>query len=391
MQIKSFTKFITFIALVVAILLQTSITSSPINYTAERVVISVSEIEDLSSDFPVNYKIEKQSNKAFIKIKLFDFFTFKTVEADIVENELVYLGGDAIGVNISGDGVIVIGKTDIVTEDGLRSPTKNANIATGDIILAINDTKVNNQRDINNFFKTYTDGDLKLTIRRGANLYETVVTPYLDTLSNEYKLGLFIRDEISGIGTLTFIHKDDYRYGAIGHNISESLIPKDSEISGDIYRCTINSVIKGVRNQAGELQGSYVPINSMGDIEICNNYGLYGNSIESFTQGRQEIEVANRYSAKVGKAEIWTTISGDKPEKFEVEIVKLNYQKTDAEKGMVIRVTDKRLLENTGGIVQGMSGSPIVQNGKLIGAVTHVFLSDPTKGYGIYIDWMKDS
>ncbi|MGI6701638.1 MAG: SpoIVB peptidase [Christensenellales bacterium] len=385
------TKILIFLILILSLLIQSAIFSSPINQIDNEIAISASEIKDFTTEFPVKLDVTKQGvHKAVLKFKLFDLITFKSVKADIVEDEYIYLGGDPIGITLKTDGVIITAKTDVITREGIKSPTRNADIATGDVLLKLDSTRIKCLNDIRAYLKNNKNKVVIATVRRKTKIFETPIEPAVDTISNEKKLGLFVKEEISGVGTLTYIKTDDLSFGALGHNVSDSFSGAES-ITGNIYKCNILGVAKGGKGSAGELRGYFNRTDTGGKVRKNNAFGIYGTANEEMIEGKEKIVMASRFSAKLGKAEIWTTIDGNKAKKYAVEIIKLNYQKSQAEKGIVLRVTDKELLARTGGIVQGMSGSPIVQDGKLIGAVTHVFLNDPAKGYGIYIDWMKNN
>jgi len=195
-----------------------------------------------------------------------------------------------------------------------------------------------------------------------------------------------------GVGTLTFYNDTTKRFGSLGHAITNSTNKSNIEVtSGDIYNCKIVGVKIGYNGVAGELLGTFsLNQDSIGNVDKNCNFGVYGymTDSKSITENKTPIELGGRVSIKPGKAKILSCIDGENIEEFDIEIIKTNYQKSENEKSMVIRVIDKELLSKTGGIVQGMSGSPIIQNGKLVGAVTHVFLNDASKGFGLYIDWM---
>ncbi len=202
-------------------------------------------------------------------------------------------------------------------------------------------------------------------------------------MTGRKKIGLWLRDGISGIGTLTYVDPSNMRYGALGHPIDEST----EYIGGAIYGANIYGYIKGEKGKAGELSGSYDPSDVIGSIDKNNKFGIFGK-YRGDIASKEMIPLGSKSTVKPGKAHIYTTIDGCCSKRYEIEIIKCNVQNKADSKGMVIRITDKELLERTNGILQGMSGSPIIQNGKLIGAVTHVFINDPTKGFGMYIDFM---
>lgn len=389
-----FSRILIFFVLILTLIIQSAILTSPIYQVDDGIAISANEIEDVDSQSQsiINYNLSNTTyGKTTLRFKLFDRFTIKSIKANIVKDEEIYLGGTPIGITMNVGGVIITGKCDVVTNNGLRCPTVNSDITTGDILLKLDNKDIESLEDIKVFLDDLENDRVEATLRRGERVFRTSISPVVDTLTGKRRLGLFVKDEISGVGTLTYVKADDYSFGALGHNVSESIGSNNISVRGNIYDCKVVGVEKGVRGNAGELKGFFTKSNPKGTIEINNNYGIYGKVENSLVEGREKILLASRFSAKPGKAQIFTTVDSGQPKGYDIEIIKLNYQKSKAEKGMVLRVTDTELLEKTGGIVQGMSGSPIVQNGKLIGAVTHVFLNDPTKGYGIYIDWMKDN
>ena len=221
------------------------------------------------------------------------------------------------------------------------------------------------------------------------DVIETTIKSALDRYSGIYKLGLWVKDDISGIGTLTYIKKEDYRFGALGHAICDNDTKTIYNInSGEMYPCTVLGIKKGTKGKAGELKGLFFQgkNNKLGLVDNNSEAGVFGN-ITKEVKDKEVLKAGGRLYAKPGKAYIKSAIDGELKD-YEIEIIKTNYQSSSNEKSMVIRVTDKELLQKTGGIIQGMSGSPIIQNGYIIGAVTHVFINDPTRGFCIYLDWM---
>ena len=230
-----------------------------------------------------------------------------------------------------------------------------------------------------------------LTILRANKIFVCEVVPEKDSQTGEYKIGLWVKDDSSGIGTLTFVKKSDNRFGALGHAITDYETGVEIPVEeGNIYRCSLIGINRAEKNTPGELRCIFLQgVNDKGSIEKNTKFGVYGNvtELENIVDNNLTAEVGSRMAVKTGKAFIVSAVSGVR-EEYEIEIIKTSYQPESDDKSFVFRVTDPRLLTLTGGILQGMSGSPILQNGKLIGAVTHVFVSDPTKGYGIYADWM---
>ncbi|MDD4832472.1 MAG: SpoIVB peptidase [Clostridia bacterium] len=305
--------------------------------------------------------------------------------------EEVYLCGIPIGITIDGDGVGVIGLNEFVSPDGVCSPARSAGICIGDVITEINGIKITNVNTLSKITNESDGKPLNIKYIRDGVVAELEVTPKLDVMSKTYKLGLWAKDSSSGIGTMTYIRKN-LQFGSLGHPILSQDKQIVKVINGAIYECGIEGVVKGEKGQAGELKGVFDITASLGNIYVNNQYGVYGNIYKLPANIDKKLySVASAREVIPGKAYILTTINGDTPELFEIEIVRVFAQTTISDKGIVIRITDEKLLEITGGIVQGMSGSPIIQNGKFVGAVTHVFINDPTKGYGILAQWMLEN
>ncbi|MCL2540686.1 MAG: SpoIVB peptidase [Firmicutes bacterium] len=313
-------------------------------------------------------------------------------EVGIVPATRVYLGGHTVGFNIENDGVLVLGKSNVQTGEGAKTLIEDE-LAAGDIIKSVNGITVNKTKDIFAIINSRPDnGEVLISAVRKNKEFEVRLKPSYDVLAKKYKLGLWVKDDASGIGTLTYVREDNLRFGALGHPISDSAtgVAADAR-SGIVYPCEVMGINRGGRGAPGELRGLILKGKAeQGSISKNNKHGVFGNlkSDSVFLNPTRLLEVGGRAAVKPGKAKIYSSIEGTKVEEFDIEIIKTNYQASSNEKSLVFRVVDKGLISRTGGIVQGMSGSPIVQNGKLVGAVTHVFVNDPTKGFGIYIDWM---
>ena len=298
----------------------------------------------------------------------------------------VLLGGYPLGINIRPQGVIITSRVGVVTSNGVVTPLEGVEISSGDLLCAINGEQVRSAEDISRILKS-SEGDVTITISHAGNRTNYTVTPAVDSVNGERKLGVMLQEGISGIGTLTFVDNRG-RYGALGHPVKDAYGNTVEPESGNIYPAVIKGVIPGTRGKAGELQGVYSKqTGNIGTIDADNIFGIFGEYSGS-TENLIQIEIGARETVQPGKAYIYSTLSGTSPRLYEIEIIKAERQNSPLDKSMVIRVTDRELLAKAGGIVQGMSGSPIIQNGKLIGAVTHVLIDDPTKGYGIYAEWM---
>ena len=306
---------------------------------------------------------------------------------DKKEKVYVYLGGYPLGFTINCKGVVVVA----------ISNENNSEIKEGDIITKIQGNEISNISQILSIINSekYKGKRVNIEYVRDGKIYNTMFLPVFDDIQKFYKLGLWVRDNAAGVGTLTYIRKDNFRFGALGHPVCDidtgSLLPAKN---GNIFKCNIVGYKKGVKGSAGELKGLFLRNGSiLGELDVNSEFGVYGKFDSDFIENYKSelVEVASRDEVKSGKAYIRCTIDGLVPKDYEIEIVKTYFQSSKSNKSMFIRVKDEELIKSTGGIVQGMSGSPIIQDGKFVGAVTHVFVSDPTKGYGIYADWMIDN
>lgn len=343
------------------------------------------------ADYDTSLSANDGNNKFKVDLKLFNLITLKSFFVNTEETE-VYVGGDIVGFSLNGEGVIIIGFGDVETSNGKICTTENSGLKKGDIILEIQNQPVNSVAEITRATNNIDNigKELNIKIKRGEKLIDTKINSALDKNSNIYKLGLWVKDDVSGIGTLTYIRTDNKRFGALGHAICDN----DNKTiynmnSGEMYPCTVLGLKKGSKGKAGELRGLFFQgkNNKIGEVDKNTDFGVFGESLQN-CENREILKAGGRLYAKPGKAYIRTSIDGEKTKDYEIEIVKTNYQSSSNEKSMVIRVTDKELLAKTGGIIQGMSGSPIIQNERVIGAVTHVFINDSTKGFAVYLDWM---
>ena len=303
----------------------------------------------------------------------------------------VYPGGISIGVKINNKGALVVGYSDISTHDGLsESPGKMAGIELGDIIEEVNGENIETCSDLISKVKTCRNDEMTVKILRGNSELTKKIS--LIKEDNEYKIGLWVRDSTAGIGTLTFYDKDSKTFGALGHPITDGDTNVSFNIkSGTLLKSSVLSIKKGERGNPGEIKGLFINENeSIGNIEKNTNSGIYGDaSVELINPNfNKAMTVAYRDEIKEGHAQIITTVEDGGAKAYDIEILKLLPQDEPGSKSMIIKIVDPVLLEKTGGIVQGMSGSPIIQNGKIIGAVTHVLINKPDVGYGIYIEWM---
>ncbi len=330
-----------------------------------------------------------------IEFKLFNLIPIKSKRIKVLRSNKVLASGSAIGLVLKTEGVLVVGSSPVSTLEGEKDALVDGVLKIGDVITQIENETVEGVSSISRIINEENNKNKELNIKiiRKNKEINTKIKPCYDVKSENYKLGVWVRDDASGVGTLTYIDENN-RFGALGHPICDS--DTKSKISlkeGKVYKCSVLGVNKGVSGDPGEIKGFFMQgKNEQGVVEKNNAYGIFGNvnKDNELVNNSSQCEVGGRMSVKPGKAQIRCCVEGTNVETFDIEIIKTNYQTYSNDKSMVIRVTDNRLLEKTGGIVQGMSGSPIIQNGKIVGAVTHVFVSDPTKGFGVYIDWMLD-
>ena len=337
---------------------------------------------------------DNSNNLVKVDIKLFNAITVNSFYVN-TNKEKIYAGGNSIGITLNTKGVILMGSNSIITKNGLVDTLKGGDLQVGDTILKLNDEIIYNIDNITDIINREENlGErVKVTYVRKNKEYETYLLPALDIESGEYKLGIWVKNDASGVGTLTYV-KENGDFGALGHSINVGGTKQAYEITtGKVYNCSIIGVNKGRKGSAGELKGLFLQgKNVQGEISKNISTGVYGNldlNSKLYEEVKsREYEIGGRLTARPGKAKILSCINGTEVKEYDIEIIKTNYQNSSKEKSMVIKVTDKELLEKTGGIVQGMSGSPIIQKGKIIGAVTHVFINDSTKGFGLYLDWM---
>lgn len=305
-------------------------------------------------------------------------------------DEQVYLGGYPLGLTIDGDGVTVIGLNEFFNADGnWCCPSLVAGLEINDVVVELDGKKIYNSSKLSEISSKSQGKPMCLKYIREGEQRETTICAQKDLAAGQYRLGLWTRDSSGGVGTLTYVKKN-LSFGSLGHPITSPNGELVSCKNGGVFNCVINGVEKGRRGAAGELKGSFSYEKRIGNLNVNNRFGAFGSfsSVPNFCKESDVISVADVSEVVPGKAEIYCTLEDNVRKKYQVEIVKATHQTSPADKGLVIHVTDPDLLEKTGGIVQGMSGSPIVQNGKLVGAVTHVFVNDPTRGYGIYAKWM---
>ncbi|HWR09976.1 SpoIVB peptidase [Sporomusa sp.] len=330
-----------------------------------------------------------------VEFKLFGIIPFRTVQVDVLPPIKLIPGGHSIGVMLRSQGVIVVGNSPVLNMQGQYvTPAKDAGITVGDVIISINGIPVQSDTQVAEIIDDSgkNNRDIDVLIKRMEGQQHINVSPTLCHDTKRYRIGLFVRDSAAGVGTLSFYEPESKIYGALGHIITDSDTnqPIDCD-QGKIVLATVSGIQHGTRGHPGEKIGVFIEEDQLlGHISKNTPFGIYGELSSTLPNEKypQAIPIASMSQVQVGPAEMLTVVDGQAIEQFSIEIQKVNLQETPESKGLVIKVTDPKLIEKTGGIVQGMSGSPIIQNGKIVGAVTHVFVHDPTSGYGCFVDWM---
>ena len=348
----------------------------------EKVTLVEGESLDFSWGITATVNTAK-ADRYSVDAKLFNVIPIKSVDVSVVPKKYLIPSGEAIGVKLYTDGVLVVGISDVTDSFGnISQPAKDAGIIMGDRILSVNGEQIEN---IDDFTDKINEAGEKavLEIAREDQKFSVELMPS-HSKDGGYKVGLWVRDSTAGIGTLTFYNPENRTFSALGHGICDSDTKGLMTVrKGSINACRIRSVIKGERGIAGELAGDFSGI-EIGEITKNTHAGICGN-VGSIPQ-EEPIPMASRFEVKKGTAEILCDVDGSGPRRYKIEITRI--QKGQDGKNLVLKVIDDRLINKTGGIVQGMSGSPIIQNDKLVGAVTHVFVNDPMRGYGIFIENM---
>ncbi|SDN32281.1 SpoIVB peptidase [Acetanaerobacterium elongatum] len=322
------------------------------------------------------------------QLKMFGIIPIKDVNVSVVETRRVIPCGTPFGIKMFTDGVVVVGLTDIDNGSALVNPAKCAGIKLGDIITHVNGKEIGSNEDLAREVVNAEGEPLNVTVRRGSSCFDTMLTPEKAKSDGRFKAGIWVRDSSAGIGTVTFYDESSKLFGGLGHPVCDidtgGILPL---MSGEVVDVTITSVNKGLPGLPGELRGSFNGSKAAGYLITNSETGLYG-MLNSSPSSHSSVEVALKQQVHEGKATILSTIEGSEPIEYSIVIEKVNMNDSNPTKNLIVRITDERLLKASGGIVQGMSGSPILQDGMLVGAVTHVFVNDPTRGYGIFAENM---
>ena len=351
-------------------------------------ITSENELKFSSShgDF-ISFDFSSNTNKS--QLKLCNAIPIKDINIKKLSNDEVVVCGTPFGVKMFTDGVMVVNFSDIKSSSTNLCPASSAGICIGDIVCSINNNNVYTNEDIEKYVQESNGKNIEIKVLRNNESLSFSVKPIKSNNENRYKIGVWVRDSSAGIGTMTFYDPNTMIFAGLGHAICDIDTGKILPLSkGEIVSATINSVKKGKSGTPGELEGIFLNSSPLGKLSANCEMGLYGILNQNITG--TPFLIAPKQDVTEGEATIIATIDGNNSKEYSINIEKISLIEGNSTKNMVIKITDDELIETTGGIVQGMSGSPIIQNGKLVGAITHVFVNDPTKGYAIFAENMKN-
>lgn len=309
--------------------------------------------------------------------------------ADVIVSERKYVipSGDVFGIRMFTKGVVVVGSDDVYTEEGISNPAKTAGLNAGDIILSVNGNDVNSSAEIEKAVQEDNGSEMKLSVKRGKKVLNLKLTPALSKNDNCYKAGIWVRDSMAGVGTITFVDSNSGVFAGLGHavcDVDTGIIMPLAD--GDAVKTKITGCYKGTCGSTGELCGVFQDTD-IGTLSLNTTCGVYGY-LKNIAPTSDAVPIATKHEVKTGPAKIISTVDENGPQCYDARIVRICNNDSSSSKNMIIEITDSSLIEKTGGIIQGMSGSPIIQDGMLIGAVTHVFVNDPLRGYAVFADNM---
>lgn len=322
-------------------------------------------------------------------LKLFGIIPVKEVTVTEKTEQKVMVSGEVFGIKLYTDGVIVVGIQEVQTDSGKKSPSGSAGIEVGDIIVAIDGENVYTSDQVQSILGANNGGSFEVKIKRGERYRNYTVTPVYCEREGCYKAGMWVRDSTAGIGTITFYNKQSGIFAALGHQINDidtkEIMPM---LDGEAVKATVSKIEKSTRGTTGSLECDFTN-QTLGKLLSNTDCGIYGAYAE-VSECAKEYPVAAIQEVKKGKATLISTVEKGQPKEYEIEITHIGFNENNREKNMIVKMTDKDLIDKTGGIVQGMSGSPIIQNGKLVGALTHVIVGNPQKGYAVFAQTMAE-
>lgn len=337
------------------------------------------------------------NDRGEVTASIFGTIPVKSISVTETSAKKYAAGGIPFGIKLLMEGVMVTGLGSIKCSDGSQCcPAKDAGIESGDIICLANGNELTSNGQLQKIISGSGGKPVELTVRRGESEFTTTLTPVFSCASGAWRGGMWVRDSLAGIGTMTMIDTETGNFAGLGHPICDAdtgeLVPVHS---GEAVPVEITEAKRGEKGIPGELHGRFRKGTELGSLTLNTNCGIFGKltpaALKSLSEEAEIYELAHRQEIKTGSAEIIASVSGNTPQHYSAEIERIDLSDESGTKNMVIRITDSRLIDITGGIIQGMSGSPVIQDGKLVGAVTHVFVADPTRGYAIFAENMASS
>lgn len=391
---KKFIKKLTGVLAVLS-MLTLSICTAAAQNTPDKITVSTKDGSSGFSLYTLSYGETTAADDGSGKVSaqgelnLFGVLPVKEVDVNFTERKNVTLGGQPFGIRLYTNGLVVSKIADVPTTEGIKSPASDAGIKCGDIILQAGTEKLRTNEQLMKICESSSGDPIILKCSRDGREFTTSITPVSDSELKLFRLGMWVRDSCAGIGTITFTDEESKSFAGLGHGLydsdSGSLMPL---LDGDIVPADIISADKSTGGSPGSLCGVFTAGEPIGTLKANSDCGLYGTYTDF--SGGEKIEIAFRQEVTKGKAQILSTVESGDPEYYDIEIEDISYDNSEPSKNMVIKITDADLLKKTGGIVRGMSGSPIIQNGRLVGAVTHVFINDPSHGYAVFAENMAE-
>lgn len=389
--------FFIILLLIISLLYSCNISQIP-----DKIILLEGEKINIKKLYGISFETKENESKEVwknqitenqkINVNLFGSIKVKEVSVTVYPKITVIPTGNLIGLKLYTNGVLIIGMTEIKNEEEImKKPYETLDIKEGDTILELGGEEIDSSKTLQNIVNNSEGNTLEIKYARNGEIKTGEITP-AKVSENDYKLGLWVRDSASGVGTMSFYDPETKKFAALGHGISDTDTAELLNIEkGEMVNSKIISITKGQKGFPGEIKGSISKESSIGQVNQNTNFGIFGNllsepkTLDKYSSG---IEIALRSEVQTGKATILTTIENNQVEEFEIEITEIYEENNTDNKSIKIRVTDEKLLEKTGGIICGMSGSPIIQNNKLIGVLTNVLVSEPSIGYGVFSDIM---
>lgn len=361
-------------------------------YSSSPNLISINNDDSIQASSEFVSSDNSKTGTSVVTLKLFGTIPLKDISINVIPNTEVVPLGNVVGLKLYTNGVLVVGMSEVNGEDNQKyKPYESTGIEEGDMIIEINETVITCTNDLISTVKSFGDEALTMKFVRDGNVLETTITP-IKTSNNEYKLGLWVRDTAAGIGTATFYDPSSGMFACLGHGILDVDTEDLLDISyGEFITTNITSIVKGEKGNPGKIQGTIDSGVTLGTIYKNTEFGVFGimDNVSSLNiDTSKAYPVALRDEIEVGPATIMCTLENNVRKEYSIEIEKIFVNNNENNKSMQLKITDSELLNTTGGIIQGMSGSPIIQNDKVVGALTHVLVSEPTQGYGVFADLM---